>query len=122
MQTGDPLIDSLMSFLTNGGKLQSAGAILALGTAIKSVAIPLADRIAQRFSLNFSGPNKLHFVVGVGVVTVGAISFFTQQGMSLGDVVLMGTEVGVAAVGIHESVSTIKSASKASKAAQETAQ
>jgi hypothetical protein len=114
--TGDPTIDGIIAWLTSGGKLTSPGAILGIGTVIKTGLVPIIARICARFNINFSGPNKLHAVIGCGCGIVGIISFATHQHMTLGDVVLLGTEAGVAAVGIHEGVSTIKNASKAQAA------
>lgn len=111
--TGDPIIDGILPWLTSGGKLTSPGAILGIGMVIKLFCIPVVSRICTRFNINFTGPNKLHAVVGCGVLIVAIISIANHQHMSLGDVVLMGTEAGVAAVGIHEGLSTISDASKA---------
>jgi hypothetical protein len=105
--TGDPTIDSLLTWMSNGGKLQSTGAILAIGMAIKSVCIPIICRISKRFSLKFSGANKLHAVGACGILIVGVINLVTRQHLTFSDVVVMGVQAGVVAVGIHESLAAL---------------
>lgn len=112
-QTGDPSIDGLLTWVTSGGNLTSPGAIIGLGAIIKLVIIPLLASIAQWFNFPFTGPNRLHGVIGAGWALVGAISVVTRQHMSLGDVMLLGSQAALVAIGIHEGVSTLSDATQA---------
>lgn len=113
ISTGDPTLDSLIAWGTSGGHLQSTGAILALGSVIKLGLIPLIGRVCAYYNINFSGPNKLHAVIGCGFLLVMAVNLTTHQGLTLGDSLLVGVQAGIAAIGIHEAGSTLKDASKA---------
>lgn len=114
--TGDPTLDSLIAWGTGGGKLQSAGAILAIGSIIKLVVIPILNRIFAKYNVNFTGPNKMHVVIGCGFAIVMIVNLATRQGLTLGDSLLVGIQAGIAAIGIHEAGSTLKDASKAQAA------
>ena len=111
IMTGDPTIDGIINWITNGGSLQSPGAILVIGTIIKVALIPLITRACVKFNINFTGPNKLHGVIGCGFLVVAAINLVTRQHLSLGDTFLMGVQAGIAAIGIHEASGTLSAAS-----------
>lgn len=111
--TGDPTIDGLVSWLTNGGSLASPGAVLGLGILVKVILIPLLARICIRFNITFSGPNKLHAVTLVGVAVAFLINLVSHAHLHFGDVAILGVQIGATAVGIHEGMATLTDASKA---------
>lgn len=111
--TGDPTTDGILNWLTNGGSLSSPGAIIFLGALVKLILVPLAARVCLRFNINFSGPTKLQAVIALSTAVAFVANLLYSAHLHLGDVVLMGVHIALAAVGLHEGVATISGASKA---------
>lgn len=99
--TGDPTLDNLLTWLTNGGSLTSPGAVIGLAFVVNTILIPLLERAAVHFGWNLAGPVKTQAVYAIGVVLVAVVGLATKTATTFAETFLLGAAVANVAMGIH---------------------
>lgn len=101
MTTGEPTLDSILTWVTSGGTLSSPGATLALATIVSAVIIPTLTKLASKFNWSVSGIKKTYVVYGASLFVVMVVGVCTHAVKNLNDAVPMAVTVSMAAMGLH---------------------
>lgn len=104
--TGDPNIDGLIGWLTNGGTLSSPGALIGLSFVIHSIIMPVSQFVAGWFKWKLSGPVETQFVYVSSTVLVLVVGLATHTAKSLQESVVYGIMIANIAMGIHATRTT----------------
>jgi hypothetical protein len=119
MQTGDPITDSVINWLNNGGSLSAPGATLALGAIVSGVLIPLLKRVAIRLKWDVSGIKQTYVVYGASMAVVTAVGLYTHAFKTINEAIPMAVTVSAVAMGMHANKKAVETKVAQDKTNQE---
>lgn len=100
--TGDPTIDAILAWLTDGGKLTSAVAAAGIAAIVRWILLPLAASIMLKVGKPLSAQSKVYLAYVFSVFVAIIAGLFDKSGTSMTVALAVGLAAGAMAIGIHQ--------------------
>lgn len=100
--TGNPAIDAILMWLTDGGKLTSTMAAGAIAAIVRWGLIPLAKAIMAKKGKPLSAPSTVYLAYVFSVFVAILVSLVDKSGVTITTAITVGFAAGALAIGIHQ--------------------
>lgn len=100
--TGDPTLDAIIAWLTDGGKLTSTAAAFAIAAIVRWILLPVAKTIMTKLGKELSEQSKVYLAYAFSVIVAIIVGMFDKSGVSMSLALAVGLAAGAMSIGIHQ--------------------
>jgi len=100
--TGDPTIDAMIAWLTDGGKLTSTAAAFGIAAIVRWVLLPMAKTIMIKLGKTLTEQSKVYLAYALSIFVAIIVGLFDKSGVSMTVALAVGLAAGAMSIGIHQ--------------------